>query len=62
MTIISQEKDFRNWDTFKVKGNRTDIEKYFTEKYPNNDISVIKYVNYNSTFEVTILPKDEDEE
>lgn len=57
MEIIKQTKDFRNWDLFLVKGIEEVIEKYFNEKYPNNDVSILEHLNNMGTFDVYILPK-----
>ena len=61
MRIIKQEEDFRGWLVFIVKTicDEEQIEKYFEELYPDNDVSALELMNLRNTWEVTLLPKED---
>lgn len=65
MKIISKEKDFRGWNKFVVRANKKErknfgeyIKELFIKKYPENDISVLQYLNTSNIFEIGIMPKE----
>lgn len=60
MELISQEKDFRGWKTYTVKGPEEVIRFYFTNTTNNKlfDISVLQLHNLEETYEVTLIPKE----
>jgi hypothetical protein len=64
MKIITQGEDFRGWATFTVKTirDKEQIEKYFEELYPGNDVSAMELLNLRNTWEVTLLPQEDLEE
>jgi hypothetical protein len=61
MKIIKQAEDFRGWLIFTVKTirDKEQIEKYFEELYPDNDVSALELMNLRNTWEVTLLPKED---
>jgi hypothetical protein len=60
MKIITQGEDFRGWMTFTVKTirDKEQIENYFEDLYPDNEVSVLELLNLRNTWEVTLLPKE----
>jgi hypothetical protein len=58
MIIKKEQRDFRGWEVFIVKGSDKTIQEHFYGKYPNKNISILEHLNNRGTFEVTILPEE----
>jgi hypothetical protein len=54
----NQQPSKLNWKTFIVEGNEKTINEYFIINYPENEVSILEFMNNLGTFQVTVIPKE----
>lgn len=59
MKILTQEKDFRGWSRFEVKGTEEEVSTFADLlRANNNSVSCMRYQNTTDIYELVILQKE----